>query len=163
MPSNNFSQIRIIKQHIICQLKLIAVHNSKSGPFENRRVSTVCPLFPSSEGTARDLHHLAMLNSLLGRSFASVLAPYANPTDEIVNALHNRDTSHALEILQSTPIQDLELGILYDGNDFNFPNNFECMRLLDDGRRGLVAVRFASSSSAIIPPAIDSKLRIAMR
>ena len=57
-----------------------------------------------------------MLNSLLGRSFASVLAPYANPTDEIVNALHNRDTSHALEILQSTPIQDLELGILYDGN-----------------------------------------------
>lgn len=57
-----------------------------------------------------------MLNSLLGRSFASVLAPYANPTDEIVNALHNRDSNHALQILQHTRIQDLDLGILYDGN-----------------------------------------------
>ena len=57
-----------------------------------------------------------MLNSLLGRSFASVLAPFANPTDEIINALHNRDSSHALQILRRTPIQDLDVGILYNGN-----------------------------------------------
>ena len=58
----------------------------------------------------------SMFNSLLGRSFASVLAPYANPTDEIINALHNRDSSHALQILRRTPIQDLDVGILYNGN-----------------------------------------------